>query len=129
MSWINPRGYVVVQQGDDEVYEHRLVWQAAHGAIPNAQHIDHINGVKHDNRLENLRLASSAENQQNRRAAQKNNKSSGLLGAYFHKASGKWASRIRAYGVDHNLGYHATAQAAHAVYLEAKRRLHPFGTL
>jgi hypothetical protein len=43
-------------------YEHRLVWELYHGPIPDGMHIDHINHIRDDNRLCNLRLASRSEN-------------------------------------------------------------------
>lgn len=45
---------------------HRLVWEAFNEAIPKDLQINHKNGVKHDNRLENLELATGSENQQHR---------------------------------------------------------------
>jgi len=43
--------------------EHRVVWQEAHGDIPEGMTVDHINGKKDDNRLENLQLLSIYDNQ------------------------------------------------------------------
>lgn len=44
---------------------HRIVWGMHHGDIPTDKMIDHINGNPFDNRIENLRLVSSAQNQWN----------------------------------------------------------------
>jgi hypothetical protein len=41
--------------------EHRVIWEAANGPIPDKHHIHHINGVKDDNRIENLQCLSAAE--------------------------------------------------------------------
>jgi hypothetical protein len=43
--------------------QHRVIWRAAHGSIPRDMHLDHINGDKTDNRLENLRLVENLEHQ------------------------------------------------------------------
>lgn len=47
--------------------EHRLIWEEAYGPIPKGMQIDHINGVRTDNRLENLRLATNQQNSSNRK--------------------------------------------------------------
>ena len=46
-------------------YIHRMVWEAFRGPIPEGMQIDHINGVKDDNRLANLRCVTPKENQRN----------------------------------------------------------------
>jgi len=57
-------GYVMVYDAQSRyryVPEHRLVWEKAHGPIPARHHIHHINGVRADNRLENLACLSMGE--------------------------------------------------------------------
>jgi len=41
---------------------HRMIWESVHGPIPERMEINHINGVKTDNRIENLELVTSSEN-------------------------------------------------------------------
>ena len=48
------------------VFVHRLVWETFMGQIPSNLQIDHINRARDDNRLENLRLVTISENQQNK---------------------------------------------------------------
>ena len=62
-------GYMVISMSRDGVKKHpsvhRLVWEAFHGPIPDGMQIDHINTVRDDNRLENLRTVSPKDNQNN----------------------------------------------------------------
>ena len=111
---------------DGLVYlSHRLAWFVMHGVWPEAQ-IDHINGVKDDNRIANLRLATNAQNRQNVRRADRDS-ASGLLGA--HRTPHGWRASIVLSGKQIGLGSFRDAVAAHEAYLAAKAKLHPFQTL
>ena len=85
--------------------------------------VDHINGVRNDNRWSNLREVTRTVNIQNQRIAQTRNVA-GLLGVSFEKARNKYKAGIVAGGKYHNLGRFNTAEEAHAAYLKAKRELH-----
>lgn len=100
---------------------HRLVWFYVHGCWPTGQ-IDHINGKRDDNRLSNLRDVSAHGNQQNRTRGNKGKKYSDLIGAYW--GSGSWFSTILVGGKHVYLGRFPSAEAAHAAYIEAKRKHH-----
>ena len=72
---------------------HIVVWVLTHGVAPDSE-IDHINGVKSDNRIENLRLVTHAENHRNRRIP--SNNKSGAVGVLSPKNSpDKFQARIR----------------------------------
>lgn len=67
---------------------------------------------------------------QNQRRARSDNKRAGLLGAAFHKASGKFRARIGLPdGKQKHIGLFATAQEAHEAYVAAKRQYHSFCTI
>lgn len=122
-------GYVVVGIDRYEVFAHRLIW-IFHAKSWPAGFIDHINGVRHDNRIENLRVVSRQENAQNRRNASKTNHS-GLLGV-SRNFSGKdkpYVARICSDGNRFHLGCFETAELAHAAYVKAKRAFHAGNTL
>ena len=104
---------------------HRLAWLYVHGEWPKDQ-LDHINGIRTDNRITNLREATNAENGHNRRKPHSNN-TTGYLGV--KRDRGRFQALIRLDGKQRYLGLFDTPEAAHAAYLEAKRRLHPFGNL
>lgn len=123
---LNPvHGYRHISLFNRFYREHRLVWMYHYGELPE-QEIDHINGDRADNRIENLRLATRSQNRENQRVP------SGashvpLLGVSFNGKN--YRARIKVEGVEHHIGTFATAELAHRAYLEAKRRLHEFGTL
>lgn len=101
---------------------HRCAWLYVHGAWPEHD-IDHINGDKGDNRIANLRDVPACVNLENKRGARRDN-ASGLLGVHLHRQSGRWRARIRHDGKAVHIGMFDSPEAAHAAYLETKRKLH-----
>lgn len=87
---------------------------------PEDKEVDHINGVKADNRRENLRLCTPSENKSNR-GLQKNNKL-GVKGIHF--GYGKFQANIKKDGKRHYLGAYKTIQEAVDAYNKAARELH-----
>lgn len=127
-GWRHSKGYCSVVVDGKQYFAHRLAWLYVHGHLPSKQ-IDHIDGVKSNNAILNLREASNAENHQNVVRAKASNRSSGILGAHLHKKSGRWRSSICIDGKQIHLGFFPSAADAHAAYLKAKRVLHPFGAI
>lgn len=80
-------GYVKIKVQGKEYFAHRLVWLFVHGRMPTNE-IDHINGIRNDNRLANLREATGSQNQRNR-AINKNN-TSGYTGIYWQEKTKKF---------------------------------------
>lgn len=60
------KGYIQGQFRGSKYLIHRLIWIYHYGDIPKGLHIDHINRIKDDNRIENLRLVTNSENHFNR---------------------------------------------------------------
>lgn len=118
-------GYRVIRVNGTLYKAHRLAWLYVHGCWP-SQYIDHINGQKADNRIENLREATHAENMENRLRAHANNKL-GVLGVT--KEKGRFVARIRVSGRLLHVGAYATAEAAGSAYISAKRSLHSACTI
>jgi HNH endonuclease len=121
---INDQGYAVIRAGGGpKIKAHRLAWRLMTGEWPIDQ-VDHINLDKTDNRWVNLRLATRAENMRNK-GPHKNN-AFGLKGVRIdpRKKTNPYYAKIKCDGVEHYLGSFATAEEAHAAYVEAARRLH-----
>lgn len=87
-------GYLRVGVADRFVMVHRLVYMAFHGPIGPGLDVDHINGIRNDNRPENLRVATRQENAMNRQGANRNSQS-GVRGVYFHKSSARWVFSVK----------------------------------
>lgn len=121
---INSNGYLRVCVGGRLYYAHRVAWALANGQWPSGV-IDHINGVKTDNRLINLRDVSRGHNQHNqRRPQQTKGRTSAFLGVSRIATSGKWRAAIKVCGRTQFIGNFDVESEAHAAYLNAKRQLH-----
>ena len=106
-------GYCRVNFNGRMVSYHVIVWILSTGKdIPQGMDIDHINGNKIDNRIENLRLVTKRGNQQNR----KNHRAGRLVGASYHKGYNSWQSQIIIDKTRIWLGYYETEQEAHKAY-------------
>lgn len=102
-------GYGQVYVSNTAFYAHRIVWTMHFGEIPEGKIIDHINGDKADNRIQNLRLCDKAQNAWNDQSGRK------VCGA-FSRAGGDWVSKIRHRGRHIHLGIFDTRDAATAAY-------------
>jgi hypothetical protein len=116
----NASGYLKTRIDGCYYMNHRLAFLYMNGSFPKDM-VDHINGVRNDNRWTNLRDATRQMNGQNRRRAENINKS-GLLGVVTFR--NKWVARIRANGKNLYLGIFTCPNEAHQAYLKAKRELH-----
>ena len=90
-GWVNGEGYRVVSINKRKLYGHRIIWALFYGEWPKDQ-LDHINGIKDDNRIENLREATTMENGRNQKLFITNK--TGLSGVSWFKAANKWEAYI-----------------------------------
>ena len=119
-----PDGYLQVTISGTPHLLHRVIWRLATGDTPPEQ-IEHVSHDKADNRRENLRLASHAENGRNQSMPSDN--TSGYIGVYRHKSAQKWVACIRVGGRLHHLGLFADKTDAIAAREAANLRFgfHP----
>ena len=117
---IGSHGYRVGGINGNNFRAHRVIWAIAYGQWPE-QEIDHINGIKHDNRLENLRSVSHAENHKNQK--RHSNNTSGVVGVYLIKRSGKWRAEICVGGKSKSLGNFTDMADAIAARQKAEQEL------
>ena len=121
MTYVNKGGY---QQGmilRKTYLTHRVVWALVHGEWPPSNlDIDHINRVKVDNRIANLRLATRAQNVCNRSQL----KSKALPKGVQKVASGRYGAMCRHSGKPNWLGTFDTVEEAAAAYDAAAKNWH-----
>ena len=125
---LNSNGYVIIGIDGALFRAHRLAWLYMAGEWPE-QHIDHIDGIRNNNRWANLRDVSRAMNAQNQHAPHSRNKSSGLAGVSWNHKCSNWKAYITVSGKRKHIGYFKDPALAHLAYLEEKRRLHPGCTI
>jgi len=97
---------------------HRVIWAIHHDEWPNGE-IDHINGIKDDNRIENLRLVTSQQNKAN--TGIRSHNTSGFRGVSYYKRIDKYRATIGVDGNHIHLGYYPTPEEASRVYKETTK--------
>lgn len=102
-------GYVVTMLNNKPYRLHRLVWLFIHGEEP-SDDIDHINGNRSDNRIENLRCAGLTEN--NRNLSRSTRNKSGFIGVCFCKKRKLWRATIGVNSKSVHIGYFETLKDA-----------------
>jgi hypothetical protein len=115
---IDKKGYFRIKINSISHKAHRLAWLYVYGNTPKGQ-IDHVNGVKHDNKISNLRIVSNRENCQNRIEHRQGK----LVGCYYNKRDKKWQAQIQINGKQTFIGLFETQREAHAAYLKALETL------
>lgn len=120
VGFTNDKGYLAVNIDKKCIAVHRLIWMMQHGEMPSL--IDHIDGNRQNNRIENLRLADRCGNAQNKRMHRNN--TSGIKGVYWHKRAAKWKAQIVCQNKHYNLGLYKSIDEADEVVCLAREMLH-----
>jgi hypothetical protein len=115
----NAAGYRMIHIDNQRHYSHRLAWLYMTNEWPSKQ-MDHINGIRSDNRFANLRQATSHENARN--VKRQSNSALCWKGISFDKNKKKWMAKITVEGHQINLGYFPMPQIAHFAYVMAAEK-------
>lgn len=126
-QYIDKDGYLIVSIDRRKYRVHRLVFLYFNGEHPSLD-IDHIDGDRINNKIENLRHVSRAVNMHNLKSAHRDNAQK-LLGAFHKKGSKVYFSRIHINGKSKYIGTYSSAIDAHQAYLKEKRKYHEGNTL
>lgn len=105
-------GYIVINNSKFNLLGHQFGWYFIHKEIVGC--LDHINGIKDDNRICNLRSVTHQQNMFNKK----------VKGYSWHKQTNKWQSQIKFNGKKIYLGIYNTEDEARQSYLQAKEEYH-----
>ena len=112
-GWVSKIGYVYVNVNKIPTCAHRIIFAMHYGHFP--EQVDHINGNKSDNRIENLRAATRSENYWNAKTRADN--TSGIKGIHWESQRNKWRASCNKHGKRYDAGFFDDIE-------EAKTALH-----
>lgn len=113
-------GYVVIRLRGKTYRAHHLAWLYMTGEWP-PMDVDHKDGDRNNNAFANLRLATKAENQWNKKAS---TGSSGVKGVNWDKALGKWRGTVGVGGKKVHVGVFSQLEEAQAAVIAKRKELH-----
>lgn len=118
---VQPHGYIIIKVNYRPYRAHRLAWLITHGTWPHDE-IDHINGIRTDNRLVNIREATRRQNEANKRISKSNK--SGVKGVSWNNKNKKWVACIKSNSRKVHLGYFDSINDAASAYACAARDMY-----
>lgn len=119
-GWIARNGYGEVRMHGKRYLLHRLAWFYVYGEMP-ALFIDHVNGIRSDNRIINLREATRKQNGENMTLTLRNK--SGYRGVSWSKSLKKWVAQVGHHGGVHYIGAFDVVEDAAQAALKARNEL------
>jgi len=118
---LNHHGYIRILFQGKKYGAHRLIWVWHCGDIPMDKQIDHMDKNRSNNKIENLQLATNAQNSTNRSLSKRNK--TGFNGVSFDKQKGKFVACITHLGKRKYLGYYDTAEEGASRRVEEEKKL------
>ena len=117
---LDTAGYWRVNTGGRKHLNHRIIFLMHYGYMPDF--IDHIDGNRANNLIENLRESTGNQNQHNARTRKDN--ASGVKGVHLHKDTGKWCVQLKINGKPKHIGLFSELDVARQAVEAARQQLH-----
>lgn len=121
-GFLNNLGYKQVRLKKKAYKVHRVIWEMLKGPIQEGYQIDHINGIKNDNNINNLRLCTNQENMRNKRV--NSNSKLQVKGVWWDNQNQKYQAKIQKNNIQKHLGYFNNLEEAKEAYEKAAKELH-----
>ena len=112
--------YIQIEHKRSKFLAHRVIFKMFYGENP--KFVDHINGDTFNNKIENLRRATNAQNAQNSKIRIDN--FSGVKGVAFVKKSNKWIARVMVNNKSHWCGTYESIELAESAVKSKREQLH-----
>lgn len=119
-GYLNNKTYWKTSFRKKTYFNHRIIFLMHHGYLPKT--IDHVNGIKTDNRIENLREVTTSQNQHNRKI--NSNSKTGIKNVFWCSQSGKWSVVLTVNKEHHCIGYFDNLEIAKIAAVEARNKYH-----
>ena len=119
-GFIHVHGYVKICINRKSYMAHRLAWLYVYGYMPET--IDHINRIRYENQISNLRPCTRSENNYNSKIRSDN--TSGIKGVHWVNQHKKWAAKIYVNKESISLGYHTDFFEACCAIQSARNKYH-----
>ena len=119
---ISLQGYCRLYFEGRIIQAHSIAWLLTYGIIPKGLEVDHIDGDKTNNKIDNLRLATRSQNLYNRPNSRGN--TSICKGVSLHKKTGLWRVRLNVNKKELSFGYYKDYELAELVAQEATAKYH-----
>jgi HNH endonuclease/AP2 domain len=121
---LQPHGYTSINISKKYYLARRLVWLYHFGVLPSGtgETIDHIDMNRSNNKVENLRLCTRSDNQNN--SGKHIDNTSGFKGVHLHRKTGKWCAQVGILGKKKYLGLFSTPEEASLAYNNYVKTVH-----
>ena len=119
-GYLSDCGYIGIGIDGRQYKAHRIIYFYHNGYLPSS--IDHIDGNRSNNKIENLRSATTSQNAMNQKISTKN--TSGVKGVHWHKRDKKWVVQLKVDSKRHSFGYFNDKKVAELVAVKVTNKLH-----